>query len=94
VEVAVDPPRIPAEQIADVAIDAKVMLVAGDDGRFRLGVELGVELPSLADPVRAAELVRATHEICPYSLAIRGNVAVALSVNGAAVPDHAVRAAR
>jgi lipoyl-dependent peroxiredoxin len=71
--------------IADVAIDAKVTLLAGEDGRFELGVELDVELPSIADPAKAAEVVRATHGICPYSRAIHGNVDVAITVNGLAL---------
>ena len=50
-----------------------------------LRVELAVELPSVGDPQQAAEVVRVAHGICPYSNATRGNVDVALSVNGVAL---------
>jgi lipoyl-dependent peroxiredoxin len=73
---------IPVRQVKDVAIDAKVMLLACEDGSWKLGAELDIELPSVADPAKAAELVHATHGICPYSSAIRGNVDVATTVNG------------
>ena len=69
---------VPEEQIADVAIDAKVMLVPAGEGALKLGVELAVELPSGGD--QADELVRVAHGICPYSNALRGNVDVAISV--------------
>jgi osmotically inducible protein OsmC len=71
---------LPAEQVGDVAIDAKVMLVPDGDGALELAVELAVELPSVEDPHQAAELVRATHGICPYSKATRGNIDVAINV--------------
>jgi osmotically inducible protein OsmC len=66
-----------------VAIDAKVMLRADGDGALALDVELAVELPSVEDSHQAAELVRATHGICPYSKATRGNIDVTIRVNGA-----------
>jgi osmotically inducible protein OsmC len=76
---------VPVEQVGDVAIDSRVMLIPAGGRALELGVELAVELPSLHDPERAAELVRVTHGICPYSNATRGNVDVALSVNGVAL---------
>ena len=45
-------------------------------------LRLAVTLPSIADGVTAAELVRAAHEVCPYSNATRGNVDVRLTANG------------
>jgi Ohr subfamily peroxiredoxin len=80
--------KIPVEQVEDVAIDAEVMLVPTGDGALKLGVTLTVELASIDDPRKAAEIVRTTHGICPYSNATRGNVDVALSVNGAALEDE------
>jgi osmotically inducible protein OsmC len=71
--------------VADVAIDAKVMLIAGDDGTFKLGARLDVELPSVDDEAKAVTLIRAAHGLCPYSRAIRGNVDAAFTVNGIAV---------
>ena len=80
---------IPVEQVTDVAIDATVMLIATEERKFKLGVELDVELPSIADPAEAVELVDATHRLCPYSNAIRGNVDVAISVNGVELAGEA-----
>lgn len=69
-------------EVGDVAIDSKVMLLAGEDRRFELAVALDVALPSVSDPDAAIELVRAAHEVCPYSNAVRGNIEVALLANG------------
>ncbi|MCG5212683.1 organic hydroperoxide resistance protein [Streptosporangium sp. KLBMP 9127] len=66
----------------DVAIDAKVMLISAGTGGFKLGVELEIELPSIADATQASDLVLMTHQVCPYSNATRGNIDVALVVNG------------
>jgi Ohr subfamily peroxiredoxin len=65
-----------------VAIDSRVMLVPTEDRGFKLAVALAVSLPSIADPSVAEELVRAAHQVCPYSNATRGNIDVSLSVNG------------
>lgn len=66
----------------DATIDAKVMLLPADGGRFRLGVELHVTLPSVTDAAQAADLVATAHQVCPYSNATRGNIDVALVANG------------
>ena len=71
-------------EAGDVAIDSKVMLVAGEDRSFTIAVELAVSLPSLGE-ADAVELVQAAHQVCPYSNATRGNIEVALSANGASV---------
>lgn len=68
-------------ETGDVAIDSKVALVAQDDRTFTVAVELHVTLPSVEDEA-AAELVRAAHEVCPYSNATRGNIEVTLTANG------------
>ena len=65
----------------DVSIDSKVMLGPTDERTFTLAVALDVTLPQVAG-AEAADLVRAAHEVCPYSNATRGNIDVALSVNG------------
>ena len=70
----------------DTTIVAKVMLTPIGSGQLRLGVELDVTLPSIADVEQAADLVRAAHEVCPYSNATRGNIDVALIVNGVPLP--------
>jgi lipoyl-dependent peroxiredoxin len=74
--------KVPADKVADVAIDSKVMLIPAPERALELGVELAIELPSVEDPRQAAELVRVTHGICPYSKATRGNVGVGFRVNG------------
>ena len=72
----------------DVAIDSKVMLMPGDDRTYKLAVALAVNLPSVADPEEAVALVRAAHEVCPYSNATRGNIDVTLTANGRDVEQH------
>jgi lipoyl-dependent peroxiredoxin len=71
----------------DAVIDSKVDLIPIGKGRFKLGVELGVTLPSVTDGEQAAMLVREAHQGCPYSNATRGNIDVALVVNGAPLED-------
>jgi Ohr subfamily peroxiredoxin len=70
---------------ADAAIDSKVSLSPNGKGGFVLGVELDVIIPSVSDTATAVDLVRAAHEVCPYSNATRGNIEVALTANGAPV---------
>jgi Ohr subfamily peroxiredoxin len=70
--------------VGDVGIDSKVMLAAGEDRSFTIGVELDVTLPSVQGD-EAAELVEAAHRVCPYSNATRGNVEVKLTANGVLV---------
>ena len=48
----------------------------------RVAVELDVTLPQVQDPAQAARIVAAAHQVCPYSNATRGNIDVALTVNG------------
>ena len=49
------------------------------DGGFGLAVALEVTLPAL-EREAAEVLVKAAHEVCPYSNATRGNIEVTLSV--------------
>jgi osmotically inducible protein OsmC len=76
--------RVKAET-GDVSIDSKVSLSPDGKGGFLLSVELDVTLPSVTDSASAAEIVRAAHEVCPYSNATRGNIEVVLTANGQAV---------
>jgi Ohr subfamily peroxiredoxin len=73
------------EEVGDVAIDSKVMLLPTDERGFKLAVELDVSLPSVDDQAKAVEIVRAAHQVCPYSNATRGNIDVTLTANGAPV---------
>jgi lipoyl-dependent peroxiredoxin len=69
-------------EVADVAIESQVTLTATEDRRFVLGVGLDVTLPSVEDPEQAVALVKAAHEVCPYSNATRGNIDIELTANG------------
>ena len=66
----------------EVAIDSEVTLTPDGKGGFLLGVALRVTLPGIEDPAGATELVRAAHQVCPYSNATRGNIEVLLTANG------------
>lgn len=59
-------------------------LRTGEDRSFTIAAELHVTLPS-AEGEEAVELVRAAHQVCPYSNATRGNIEVVLTANGAPV---------
>lgn len=59
---------------AQVAVDAEIDL-NHDAGAFFLAARLNVSLPGL-DREIAQSLIHAAHEICPYSKATRGNIAV------------------
>jgi osmotically inducible protein OsmC len=62
-----------------IQVEAAVGIGPNGDGGFGLQAELTSTLPGL--PRKEAEdLVRAAHEICPYSNAVRGNVEVTLRV--------------
>jgi Ohr subfamily peroxiredoxin len=69
----------------DAQIDSQVSLSPDGKGGFMLSVALDVTLPSVSDSAEAVELVRAAHQVCPYSNATRGNIDVALTANGAQV---------
>ena len=73
------------QEAGDVAIDSRVMLLPTEDRAFKLAVELAVTLPSVEDALEAVELVRAAHQVCPYSMATRGNIDVALTANGRSI---------
>jgi len=75
------------QEAGDVAIDSKVMLVTTEDRAFNLAVTLAVTLPSVDDADEAVELVRAAHQVCPYSNATRGNIDVSLTANGREVEE-------
>jgi lipoyl-dependent peroxiredoxin len=68
-------------ETGDAVIDSKVSLHPNESRGFELSVELDVTLPSV-DAEQAAELVKAAHQVCPYSSATRGNIPVTLIANG------------
>jgi len=55
-----------------------------DDAGFHISAVLDVQLPGM-EAAAAADLVKATHDFCPYSKATRGNIEVTLKVNGASL---------
>ena len=59
---------------ADLAVDAEVDLGPNGAG-YDVAIRLNVSLPGLAPDV-AQRLIEATHEVCPYSRATHGNIAV------------------
>ena len=63
---------------ADVAIDAEVDLHLRDGGYF-LSARLNVSIPGMERSI-AEGVVADAAEICPYSKATRGNIAVTYSV--------------
>jgi lipoyl-dependent peroxiredoxin len=69
-------------ELGDVEIDSQVTLYPTTERGFRLGADLELVLPGVQKAETAVELVRAAHEICPYSNATRGNIEVNLTVNG------------
>ena len=62
------------------SVTARVGIGRREDGRFGLEVALAVALPGV-ERAAAEAVARAAHEeICPYSRAVRGNVAVEVRV--------------
>jgi lipoyl-dependent peroxiredoxin len=70
------------QELGDIEIDSRVMLLPTRERTFKLAAELAVTLPSVSDAAEAEALMRGAHEICPYSNATRGNIDVKLIVNG------------
>ena len=70
--------RQKVELPADATITARVGLQKSGLA-FALDVELEGHFPGL-DPAQAEALMHAAHEVCPYSVATRGNVDVRLTV--------------
>jgi lipoyl-dependent peroxiredoxin len=69
-------------EVGDVSVDSRVNLLPTEDRDFKLAVELHVSLPQVEDREQAARIVEGAHKVCPYSNATRGNIDVALTVNG------------
>lgn len=66
--------------LKDVSIAAQVTLNLDEGKKYRLSVELHGIFEDLSKD-EGLELMRAAHEVCPYSNAIRGNVEVRLIVD-------------
>ncbi|MBO3748509.1 organic hydroperoxide resistance protein [Streptosporangiaceae bacterium NEAU-GS5] len=65
---------------ADASVTAEIGLHPADGGRFTLSAVLRVELPEHLQGEAGRALVEATHQVCPYSNATRGNIPVELVV--------------
>ena len=68
---------LPAEvsNTADVSIGPMV----GKAGAFSVDVSMTISIPGM-DRAATEALVKAAHEVCPYSNATRGNINVAITV--------------
>jgi Ohr subfamily peroxiredoxin len=73
--------RTQKSPLRDARITARVTLNITDDKKYVLGVDLHGKLDGVS-PEDALALVRAAHEVCPYSNATRGNIDVRLSAEG------------
>ena len=70
-------PKVPN----DATVTATVGIGPRSEGGFGLDIQLDVSLPGVPRE-QAQELVEKAHQVCPYSNATRGNIDVALTVNG------------
>jgi Ohr subfamily peroxiredoxin len=71
--------RLAKTDITGSRVTAKVSLGKTPEGAYNLTVEMAVSIPTV-DGATAKELVEKAHEMCPYSNATRGNIAVELTV--------------
>ena len=67
-------------QVTESTVRALVSLIEDDQGGYRLGVELHAQLPGV-DRAQAQRIMEEAHKTCPYSKAVRGDVAVTLVVD-------------
>ncbi|MDG2433736.1 organic hydroperoxide resistance protein [Flavobacterium sp.] len=63
----------------ETTVNAKISIGQLDNGGFGLAGELAVNVPGVTQE-KAQELVEKAHQVCPYSNATRGNVAIDLIV--------------
>ncbi|PMN66539.1 organic hydroperoxide resistance protein [Enterovibrio norvegicus] len=66
--------------LSQAPVTAEVGIGPNDAGGFALTVALAVTLD--LDDEQARRVVKTAHQVCPYSNAVKGNIDVALSVNG------------
>lgn len=69
--------KLPAE--VSIKSDVSIGPMAGKPGAFSIAVAMAVSVPGMEKSAVEA-LVKAAHEVCPYSNATRGNIDVALTV--------------
>lgn len=68
-------------KLTQAPVSAEVGIGPNTTGGFALTVALAVTLE--LDEEQAQQLVKTAHQVCPYSNAVKGNIDVKLSVNGA-----------
>ncbi|MBT2486207.1 MULTISPECIES: OsmC family protein [unclassified Microbacterium] len=66
--------------VSGVSVIAQVGLLPNGAGGFILEVTLRTSLPKRLSPEAGRELIRTTHDVCPYSNATRGNIPVELLI--------------
>ena len=71
--------RLQKAPVQDASITAHVTLGKNEAGAFGLAVELHGKIAGRT-PQEAQALMEAAHNVCPYSLATRGNIDVKLVV--------------
>ena len=71
---------------SDSTVTAHVGIGPTGRGGFGLAVTLDLQAPNLSR-VDAEDLMRRAHALCPYSNATRGNIDVALRVDGRQLPE-------
>jgi osmotically inducible protein OsmC len=64
--------------VAGLSVTAEVSLVPNEQAGFHLEVTLHTKLPDHVPADAAHDLIEATHQVCPYSHATRGNIPVEL----------------
>jgi Ohr subfamily peroxiredoxin len=66
---------------SEVSNTAEVSIgpMVGKAGAFSISVSMQISIPGM-DKAAAEALVKAAHEVCPYSNATRGNIDVAIAV--------------
>lgn len=65
--------------VTDTTVGARVSIGGNGEGGFELAVDLEVVVPTLPHD-EAQALADAAHQVCPYSNATRGNIAVTVTV--------------
>jgi len=65
--------------VTDSTVTAEVTFGKSEAGGYGLAVILKVKLPNLGGE-EAQKLVEEAHQLCPYSVATRGNIAVTLEI--------------
>jgi osmotically inducible protein OsmC len=66
--------------LADASVTGHVSFNVADDGKYALSVELHGKVEGLSGD-ETLTLMKAAHEVCPYSNATRGNIEVKLLVD-------------